>query len=360
MQRLSVISKLSLALAALVPLAIAQSPIYGQCGGVSWTGSTTCVAGSTCVKQNDYYSQCIPGASTSAPSSSSTSAPTSTSTSAPAPPAGVKYWFSFGDSYTQTGFDPTSTLPSAGNLLGNPPYPGWTATGGENWVDYVTSQYNKSLLLTYNYAYGGATIDANLVQPYESTVLSLTDQVNQFLSGAATKPASTPWTSGNSLFSVWIGINDIGNSYYLSGDRDAFSDTLLNAYFALVQKLYNTGARNFLFVNVPPIDRSPMMIAQGQSAQSAESTVINSFNTKLVAKVNAFKAANSGVQTYIWDSHTQFGTILDSPTTYGFRDATTYGTGSDIFWGNNYHPSSYAHKYFGQQVGNVVLANTVF
>jgi hypothetical protein len=126
-----------------------------------------------------------------------------------------------GDSYTQTGFDPSSTLPSVGNALGNPPYPGWTATGGENWVDYVTTQYNKSLILTYNYAYGGATIDASLVAPYEPTVLSLTDQVNQFLSGAGTKSSSTPWTSSNSLFSVFIGINDIGNSYYQSGDRDA-------------------------------------------------------------------------------------------------------------------------------------------
>lgn len=126
-----------------------------------------------------------------------------------------------GDSYTQTGFDPTGILPSPGNVLGNPPYPGWTATGGENWVDFVTTQYNKSLILTYNYAYGGATIDASLVAPFEPTVLSLTDQVNQFLSGAAIKPASTPWTSSNSLFSVFIGINDIGNSYYQSGDRDA-------------------------------------------------------------------------------------------------------------------------------------------
>lgn len=106
-------------------------------------------------------------------------------------------------------------------MLGNPPYPGFTATGGENWVDYVTTQYNKSLVLTYNYAYGGATIDASLVAPFEPTVLSLTDQVNQFLSGAGTKPASAPWTSSDSLFSVFIGINDIGNSYYLSGDRDA-------------------------------------------------------------------------------------------------------------------------------------------
>lgn len=98
---------------------------------------------------------------------------------------------------------------------------GWTAVGGVNWVDVATVEFNKSLTLTYNFAYGGATIDAKLVQPYEPTVLSMTDQVNQFLGSVANKPASTPWTSDNSLFSFWIGINDLGNSYYQSGSRDA-------------------------------------------------------------------------------------------------------------------------------------------
>lgn len=85
-----------------------------------------------------------------------------------------------------------------------------------------TVQFNKSLILTFNYAYGGATINASLVAPYESTVLSLGDQVNQFLTTAASKPSYAPWTSSNALFSFWIGINDIGNSYYQSGDRGAY------------------------------------------------------------------------------------------------------------------------------------------
>ncbi|CAO2650842.1 Nn.00g091390.m01.CDS01 [Neocucurbitaria sp. VM-36] len=33
--------------------------MYYQCGGIGWTGATTCVSGATCVKQNDYYSQCL-------------------------------------------------------------------------------------------------------------------------------------------------------------------------------------------------------------------------------------------------------------------------------------------------------------
>jgi len=343
-------------------VALAQAPLYAQCGGKGFTGQTTCAADAHCLVQNEWYSQCVPGA---APTTA-VPAPTSTpATAAPAPTgtsgaSKTNFWFSFGDSYTQTGFTTTGATPNAANPIGNPPYPGWTATGGENWVGYVTTAYNKSQILTYNYAYGGATIDANLVQPYQPTVLSLTDQVNQFLTTVASKPASTPWTSDNALFSIWIGINDIGNSFYLAGDRNAFSDTLLNAEFALVQKLYDAGARNFLFVNVPCIERSPLMLAQPASSQSTEKTVITGFNSKLVAKANAFKSSHSGVKTWVWDSNTQFGKILDAPKQFGFKDATSYGSGSDIFWGNDYHPSSFAHKFFGQEVGQNVLAGTIW
>lgn len=32
---------------------------YARCGGIGWTGPTQCVEGWTCIKQNDYYSQCV-------------------------------------------------------------------------------------------------------------------------------------------------------------------------------------------------------------------------------------------------------------------------------------------------------------
>lgn len=32
---------------------------YGQCGGQNWAGATACVSPWTCVKQNDFFSQCL-------------------------------------------------------------------------------------------------------------------------------------------------------------------------------------------------------------------------------------------------------------------------------------------------------------
>ncbi|OCH85719.1 endo-1,4-beta-xylanase C precursor [Obba rivulosa] len=68
------------ALLAIVPFALAQSAVWGQCGGIGWTGPTTCASGSTCVESNSYYSQCLP--SSAAPSSTgggSGGSPTSSS-----------------------------------------------------------------------------------------------------------------------------------------------------------------------------------------------------------------------------------------------------------------------------------------
>ncbi|PMD15614.1 glycoside hydrolase family 5 protein [Hyaloscypha hepaticicola] len=50
-----------------------QSP-YGQCGGTTYTGPTSCVSGWACTSQNPYYYQCLPAATTTA---KSTSKPTS-------------------------------------------------------------------------------------------------------------------------------------------------------------------------------------------------------------------------------------------------------------------------------------------
>ncbi|KAL0572462.1 hypothetical protein V5O48_009502 [Marasmius crinis-equi] len=319
------------AISSLAVLVSAQSPAWGQCGGIGWAGATSCVSGSACIKVNDYYSQCQPGtaATTTTTASSGGSTP-------PANPT-ANYWFSFGDSYTQTGFDISSTLPTAGNPFGNPPYPGWTSSGGPNWVGYDTVTYNKSLLLTYNFAYGGATIDANLVVPYDPSVKSLTDQINSFVSWNSGAGKSV-WNSANTLFSIWIGINDLGNSYYQSGDRSAFSDTLLNAEFALVQKL---------------------MVPQGTTATTLLGSVINTFNSKLAAKASSFASAHSGVKTYIYDSYAGFSKILDNPQAYGFRDNTTYGDAADLFWYNDLHPTQYVHKYIAQDVAKV-LASTPF
>ncbi|KAK6341825.1 hypothetical protein TWF730_001314 [Orbilia blumenaviensis] len=48
----------------LTGLAYGQVNIWGQCGGIGYTGGTLCIAGSTCSTFNPYYAQCLPGGPT--------------------------------------------------------------------------------------------------------------------------------------------------------------------------------------------------------------------------------------------------------------------------------------------------------
>lgn len=142
------------------------------------------------------------------------------------------------------------TKPSAANPIGNPPLPGWTASGGLNWVGFLASRLNTSLLLTYNFAYGGATTSADLVKPYEPTVLSFVDQVREFGASVAAKPDYAPWTADNALFGVWIGVNDVGNTFWL-GNVSETNLKIMDVYFAQLQTLYDAGARRFAILSVP-------------------------------------------------------------------------------------------------------------
>lgn len=221
--------------AASVALLGTVRACYEQCGGQGFTGSTTCSGGCVCTYQSVWYSQCLPAGSSSSQTTTTTTTTSKTtttttttktstsSTSATSSTPSARYWFAFGDSYTTTGFDFTGTKPSAANVFGNPTYPDNTACGSTvtNWIDEMIVTHNESFIYAYNFAYGGATIDATLVTPYLSTVQSMTDQVNQFVTNLGSKPSYAPWTSSNAIFSFFIGINDIGNSYYQSGDRSA-------------------------------------------------------------------------------------------------------------------------------------------
>jgi endoglucanase len=76
---------------AFAAAALADQGAWGQCGGIGWSGDTKCVSGYTCVKSNDWYSQCIPGAAPGTTLATTTKPATTkpASTAGPAPTGGA-------------------------------------------------------------------------------------------------------------------------------------------------------------------------------------------------------------------------------------------------------------------------------
>ncbi|KAK6342207.1 hypothetical protein TWF730_001685 [Orbilia blumenaviensis] len=76
--------KLSVLLVISAPVLVsAQQSLWGQCGGIGYSGPQNCVAGAACTTQNAYYAQCVPGSggggqTTTAATTPRTTAPVTT------------------------------------------------------------------------------------------------------------------------------------------------------------------------------------------------------------------------------------------------------------------------------------------
>ncbi|KAJ5103249.1 hypothetical protein N7532_003778 [Penicillium argentinense] len=251
------------------------------------------------------------------------------------------YFFTFGDSYSQSNFDVNGTQPSASNPMGNPELGTGTTGGGINWVGYLTTVDNSSLVLNYNLAIGGATISNNLVSvAYED----MTSQVATFEKSYSEKPESAPWSSKDAIFGFWIGINDVGNAFW-QNQSSALVPNLMDQYESLIKEIYNDGGRKFLFLNVPPTNRSPYFIDQGSDTTTQLAAWIQAYNDGLANMVETFKSEHSDVTTVIYDTHSFMNKVLDSPVKYGYLNATCINdNGESCVWWNNYHPGTKYHK----------------
>lgn len=240
---------------------------------------------------------------------------------------GITHMFTFGDSYTTTGFNHTLAQPSLANPLGNPDYPGYTATNGPNWVDFLTTTHNATFLQTINLASGGATVDSTLVQPYQPTVLSLTEQIQTlYLPNYSSSPDYFVWRPDSTLFATFIGINDIGNSYYNA--NSTLYTQIFTSYALQIDALYQSGGRNFLFLNVPPVDLSPLTVEQGAEAQALEAGVVASWNQNVTVLARNLSSTYADARVFVFDTHALFTRVLEEPCewveTCGYRNLTGF------------------------------------
>ncbi|KAG9318919.1 carbohydrate esterase family 16 protein [Chiua virens] len=278
----------------------------------------------------------------------------------------TEYMFVFGDSYTTDGYNISTGI--------NSPDPGYTSSNGPNWVEFLTNTYNQTVLTTFNLAYGGATVDSALVPPYLPTVLSVVDQVSEFNEYLTSKPAGAQWNGTNSLFAMWIGINDVGNSVgWTNITQFQFYGTLMDRLFSQVDNLYDAGARNFLFLTVPPTNRAPLFLEQGPQAAAQMDTDIMNYNTQLTQSVRDFEQNHTDLGSVtVFDTQRIFNTLLDEWQTFGFVNVTGYcaayenGTPtstyqvegcapvSSYFWLNTLHPLFTVHDILAKAISTAL------
>jgi phospholipase/lecithinase/hemolysin len=132
--------------------------------------------------------------------------------------------------------------------------------------------------------------------------------------------------------------------------RSRFSvdhSSIVQKLFEQQEILYSAGARNFLFVDLPPIHRSPA----GRGIKSPSS--YEGFNTQLHLHARAFGSAHVDATVMLFSAWNTFSSFLDDPEAYGFERSDSRKIGGAI-WYDHLHPTSKAHDIVAKDLGEFV------
>ncbi|KAJ7171008.1 hypothetical protein C8R46DRAFT_180647 [Mycena filopes] len=246
----------------------------------------------------------------------------------------LKFLVIFGDSYSDVGNGYNSSgIPTPEEPLGVE-FPGATYAEPDspNWVGHLITNYSHgATLLVYDYALGGARV-YNVRNQMQVT----------FARNIGQRPAWAPWTAEDTLFVSWVGINDAA----WGGEHAGNLEILLEGQ----ETLYNTGARNFLFINIPQINRAP---AKGRAA-----SYIN-WNTELKKAVAQFAAAHPDATVLIYSAWDTFNAIFDDPVAHGFPAEDVSKAGASI-WVDHLHPTSRVHDFVARDVSAFLSSQPAF
>lgn len=125
------------------------------------------------------------------------------------------------------------------------------------------------------------------------------------------------------LIGIWIGINDISDTSTLTNvSFPALYSEIIGTLFNSVETLYEAGYKNYLFMNLPPLDRTPGNVLKTHPLPNA--TMVNQWDSILADHVQNFETENEGVKAMLFDVNGFLNGVLDHPAQYGIKNSTGY------------------------------------
>ncbi|KAL1601714.1 hypothetical protein SLS60_006629 [Paraconiothyrium brasiliense] len=258
-----------------------------------------------------------------------------------------------------------------------------TAEGGPNWVELLTNcgvkpgltDPRKCEVQLFDFAYAGANTisDPDFTPLHHPETVALEVQIDQFekYGDPALTSTHTIKKKNDALVAFWIGINDINDLAKLRGRNATFAplyERVQIRQFELVQRVYDLGYRNFLFMNLPPLDRGP--------SPSVNASMVSSFNSILNSHADGFTEGHKDATVLQFDVNSVLNGVLDHYADYGFKNVTNFCPGYNqpdvlsnpdkygctpldtYFWYNSGHLTSKTHKVFTRELAKFLKAKS--
>jgi phospholipase/lecithinase/hemolysin len=98
-------------------------------------------------------------------------------------------------------------------------------------------------------------------------------------------------------------------------------------FSSAVDQLREAGYRNFLFVNLPPLDRTPSNLLKAPAARSPNATMVGWWNEALAERAEGLGREGGGVTGMVFDANGFLNGVLDEPWRYGVANTTGFCAG---------------------------------
>jgi len=282
-------------------------------------------------------------------------------------PGQIKNLVTFGDSYTD--------VVNTGDL-------------GVSWPTYAAGYGPFNL---HPFARSGATCSNNLTdRPFPSVFESQLPLYDAEISNHSLK-----LDPDDTIYTLWIGTNDVGVGALITGQQTpgvTIVDTVSCA-INWIKALYATGARNFLFQNMIPLQHVILYSSNSYPnkywTEQRNTTEWSIFMTELTTSGNeigklmlqALPASLPGATIGLFDSHALFSDMIAHPANYlngtvplnvtgavlacvfaenqdtqsGGNCTEATGSAKDSFlWFDELHPSEQADRVVARQITNAI------
>ncbi|KAI9480605.1 MAG: hypothetical protein EXX96DRAFT_563475 [Benjaminiella poitrasii] len=265
---------------------------------------------------------------------------------------------SFGDSYTTRYLDMDSLNYACRNC---------TSAGGPNWVIYLT---DTTKWISWDFAYNSAPVNNSFVNQVP-TVIDVSTQIrdlyqkifvtpNKKISGIVKSVyKDMKRTPESTLTTVWVGINDIDLTFDWN-QTSLLDSRIMQGYQALLNELILKGEKQFMLINVPPLDRAPMW-HHTTNEQLIKTRVID-YNKKLTEMIHALRKMHSSAVIMEYDAWSFFNKLLNNASQFGITDIDTYcpdwshpiknncKSVGEYFWLNDLHPTFHVHELLAKAI----------